>query len=181
LRGILVTNQRSILTPFHRNYLEEQLQQTVLSRQLRQRIEIMLLADEGKTQSEICRLLGCSAATAGRWILLAEAQMAHKCIEISRGRPKKADDKYQNRLRQLVQSSPAEYGYSFRYWTAGWLSKHLAKELKITVGDRQISRLLKELGLSTLPKTPVPDPGIPSSKIIIRNLGIEPESNLLDI
>jgi hypothetical protein len=30
----------------------------------------MLLADEGKTQQEICQILGCAATTTNRWIFL---------------------------------------------------------------------------------------------------------------
>lgn len=174
--------KNQILTPFHRKYLEEQLQEQNLSKQLYQRIEIMLLADEGKTQSEICRLLGCSTSTAGRWILFAKAQMAHQCSEIAAGRPRKATDEYKRRLQELVQSNPTEHGYGFRRWTADWLSKHLAEELGITVGDRHISRLLKELGFSTFPqeKSEIPDLGMRCSKIIIRNLEIESDKNSSD-
>ena len=159
-----------ILTPFQHKYLQGKLQEPDLSPQLRQRIEIMLLADDGKTQGEICRQLGCSAATAGRWILYAKAQMAHQYIEISTGRPRTVTEQYLQRLQGLVQSSPAAQGYAFRRWTASWLSKHLAKELGITVSDRHISRLLKELGLSTLPQLQLPAPEIIGSKITIGNL-----------
>jgi hypothetical protein len=51
-------------------------------------------------------------------------------------------------LQELVSHSPREYGYSFRAWTAGWLSKHLAQEFGIKVSDRHINRLLQKLGLS---------------------------------
>jgi transposase len=159
-----------ILTPFQHRYLQGKLQESDLNPQLRQRIEIMLLADEGKTQSEICRQLGCSTATAGRWILYAKAQMAHQYIEIPTGRPRTITEQYLQRLQELVQSSPGEQGYTFRRWTANWLSKHLAKELGITVSDRHISRLLRDLGLSTLPPSLVPAPEISGSKITIGNL-----------
>ncbi len=159
-----------ILTPFQHRYLQGKLQEPDLSPQLHQRIEIMLLADAGKTQSEICQQLGCSTATAGRWMLYAKAQMAHQYIEIPTGRPKTITAEYLQRLQELVQSSPAEQGYAFRRWTANWLSKHLAKELGITVSDRHISRLLRALGLSTLPQSEVPAPEISGSKIIIGNL-----------
>jgi putative transposase len=51
-----------------------------------------------------------------------------------------------------VSHTPREYGYPFERWTAHWLGKHLAKELGIEVSDRHISRLLKDMGLSTRPK-----------------------------
>jgi transposase len=165
-----VEKSQLILTPFQHRYLQGKLQEPNLNPQLRQRIEIMLLADEGKTQSEICRQLGCSTATAGRWILYAKAQMAHQYIEIPTGRPKTVNEQYLQRLQELVQSRPTEQGYTFRRWTASWLSKHLAKELGITISDRHISRLLRDLGLSTLPQSAVPVPEICGSKITIGNL-----------
>jgi transposase len=159
-----------ILTPFQREYLKKQLQQNDLHQQLQQRIKIMLLADEGKTQSEICRLLGCSTATAGHWILLAKAQMAHQFIDIPRGRPKLANDGYKKRLQELIQSNPTEHGYGFRRWTAQWLSEHLAKELGVTVSARHVSRLIKEIESSTLSQTNTPEPEIQGSRITIHNL-----------
>jgi transposase len=174
-----VEKLQRILTPFQRKHLLGKLQESELRPQQRQRIEIMLLADDGKTQGEICRLLGCSNATASRWILYAKAQMAHLYIEIPTGRPKTVTKQYLQRLQELVQSSPTEQGYAFRRWTADWLSKHLTKELGITVGDRHISRLLKESGLSTVPQpqSETSTPEITGSKIIIGNLVKEFDPN----
>jgi len=62
------------------------------------------------------------------------------------------NDQYLERLKELVNSSPRDHGYAFRRWTANWLAKHLAKEFGIEVSDRHIKRLLKQMGLSTLPK-----------------------------
>lgn len=159
-----------ILTTFQREYLKKQLQQNNLHQQLQQRIKIMLLADEGKNQSEICRLLGCSTATAGHWMLLAKAQMAHKFIEVPRGRPKVANDQYKQRLQELVQSSPTKYGYGFRRWTAKWLKEHLTKELGVTISTRHISRLLKEIKSSTIFQTEKSSLEVHNSRISIYNL-----------
>jgi transposase len=69
------------------------------------------------------------------------------------GRPKIVNHQYIERLKELVSSSPREYGYAFSDWTAQWLSKHLAKELGIQISDRHINRLLKQMGLSTKRKS----------------------------
>jgi ATP-binding cassette, subfamily B, bacterial HlyB/CyaB len=50
------------LTPFQRKLLHKSLQED-LPESYRQRIQIMLLADEGKSQTQICKTLGCSPAT----------------------------------------------------------------------------------------------------------------------
>ena len=141
------------LSPFQRKLLEKKLMKGALSEQSQKRIHIMLLADEGKSQAEICRTLGCCPATVRHWILVAKSGQAHICFDNPSGRPKAIDDSYINRLKELVEHSPREYGYAFRHWTAGWLGKHLEKEFNVRVSDRHISRLLKQMGLSTRSQT----------------------------
>ena len=143
--------QEKILTPFQRKLLKKSLQED-LSHKYRQRLEIMLLADEEKSQTEICQALGCSQGTARYWISMAKAGQAHKWNDSPIGRPKTVNDQYLERLKELVSNSPRDYGYSFKRWTAGWLSKHLAKELGIEVSDRNVNLLLKKMGLSTRSK-----------------------------
>jgi transposase len=139
------------LTAFQRKLLLQNLHKSLLE-SYRQRIEIMLLADEGKTQRSICQTLGCCAATARHWTHIARTGMAHQWQDCPIGRPKAVNDQYLERLKELINSSPREHGYAFRRWTANWLGKHLAKEFGIEVSDRHIKRLLKQMGLSTLPK-----------------------------
>jgi transposase len=136
------------LTPFQRKMLQKSLQDD-LPESYRQRIEIMLLADSGKSQTEICQTLGCCPATARHWMHLARTGMAHQWQESPIGRPKAVNEEYLQRLKELVTHSPRDYGYPFQRWTAQWLSKHLAKELGILVSDRNINLLLKKMGLST--------------------------------
>ncbi|MGK7948635.1 MAG: transposase [Xenococcaceae cyanobacterium] len=142
-----LSSQSRLLTPFQKSLLLKNLQ-TDLRPQYRQRIEIMLLADRGKSQAEICAELGCSKDTARYWITMAKTGLAHKWKEISVGRPKKIDEEYLQRLKELVTSNPSNYGYSFQTWTAEYLSKHLEKEFGIKLSARHINRLLKKMGLS---------------------------------
>ncbi|MDJ0619595.1 MAG: helix-turn-helix domain-containing protein [Calothrix sp. MO_192.B10] len=137
-----------LLTPFQHQLLQKSLQDD-LPEPYRQRIQIMLMADEGKTQTEICQTLGCCPGTARHWILMARSGMAHRWQDSPIGRPKAVNDKYLERLKELVSQSPREFGYGFERWTGQWLSKHLAKEFGIKLGDRRINQLLKEMGLST--------------------------------
>ena len=120
------------LSLFQRKLLLENLQKT-LPESYRQRIEIMLLADEGKTQREICQILGCCPATARHWTHIARTGMAHQWQDCPIGRPKAVNDQYLKRLKELIKSNPRDHGYCFRRWTANWLGKHLAKELGIEV------------------------------------------------
>ena len=176
--------QERILTPFQRKLLQKSLQED-LSKQYCQRLEIMLLADEGKTQTQICKALGCSQGTARYWISMAKAGQAHKWNDSPIGRPKTVNDQYLERLKELVSNSPRDYGYSFRRWTAGWLSKHLAKELGIEMSDRNVNLLLKKMGLSTRPKPPstedTTDQEATSNRITIGNLDSSRPSDCLEL
>lgn len=169
--------QQRILSPFQEKLLQGKLK-TNLRPEYRRRIEIMLLADRGQSQTEICATLNCSHETARYWMHIAQTGEAHKWQELPIGRPKTVNEKYLNRLRDLVSQSPRDFGYPFRRWTANWLSKHLAQELKIEVSERHVNRLLKQMGLSTRPlrcasqgQNPSPKPKSSStSNIVIRNL-----------
>ncbi|BBD63361.1 hypothetical protein NIES2109_62110 (plasmid) [Nostoc sp. HK-01] len=120
-----------------------------LRAEYRCRIEIMLLVDAGKSQTEICQALGCSQETARYWIAMARAGKAHFWHELPIGRPKIINEQYLTRLQELVKDDPRNYNYSFKRWTGKWLSKHLAKELGIEVSGRYVNQLLKKMGLST--------------------------------
>jgi transposase len=162
--------------------LQKSLQED-LPESYRQRIEIMLLADEGKSQAEICQTLGCCPATARHWMHVARAGMAHQWQDCPIGRPKAVNDQYLERLKELVSHSPRDYGYPFGRWTGQWLSKHLAKELGIEVSDRNVNLLLKKMGLSTRPKShcankETDSDSTKSSRITIGDLQSSSESEL---
>lgn len=115
----------------------------------RRRLEIMIRTHLGQSQSEICLALGCSKDTARHWMTIAKTKGLNNWYNQPIGRPKRVDETYIQRLRELVTSSPKEHGYAFDRWTAKWLSKHLARELGIEISDRHVNRLLKQMGLST--------------------------------
>ena len=147
------------LTPFQRKLLEKSWQQELTDKQ-RQRIQIMLLADEGKTQAQICQELGCCQATARHWIAQARNNQAHNWNSNPIGRPTLVDEQYKERLEFLVSKSPKEvnvpnkdYQYPFKRWTAKKLSQHLEAELGIKVTPQHLNRLLKQMGLSARPST----------------------------
>lgn len=136
------------LTAFQRRLLLKSLE-TDLRPEYRRRIEIMLLADAGQSQTQICEALGCSQETARHWMTIAQTGQAHHWSDRPMGRPKAVNEQYLARLQELASHSPREYGYGFERWTGQWLSKHLAKEMGMKVSACHINRLLKEMGLST--------------------------------
>lgn len=158
------TRINKYLTDFQRRLLKNDLEDKNLSDKYRQRIEIMLLADEGKTQSQICKLLNCSVVTVRHWTLLASMGQAHNWQSSPLGRPKLVNEEYLERLKELLNHSPKEinipgtkYKYSYDRWTVNKLSQHLGKEFGIVLSDRHIRRLLKDMGLSTKPQKDKPE------------------------
>ena len=140
--------EQRLLSPFQQKLLEDKLKSNIRP-EYRRRIEIMLLADRGYSQTQICSALNCSHETARYWTHIAQSGDAHRWKDLPIGRPKTVNEKYLDRLEDLVSQSPREFGYAFKRWTANWLSKHLAKELGIEVSERHVNRLLKQMGLST--------------------------------
>ena len=132
------------LTKFQRQLLEKNIKIETIP-EYRQRIEIMLLADEGKTQTQICRVLSCSPLTARHWIFVAKSGQAHNWQTQPIGRPKTVTADYLDRLKQLMSASPKDLGYPFSRWTGQWLSKHLFQEFNIDVTARHINRLIEEM------------------------------------
>jgi transposase len=143
-----VKKQGKYLTLFQRKLLLKAVENEFRP-QYRQRIEIMLLADGGFSPTQICQQVGCARETACYWMEMARSGLASQWSQHNIGRPKTINEEYLNRLRELVIHNPRDCGYSFDRWTAGWLSRRLAKEFGIEVGERHVCRLLKAMGIST--------------------------------
>jgi transposase len=142
----------SFLSDFQRQMLLKSLQENC-SQSQRQRIQIMLLADKGIPQAEICQIVGCCPATARHWIHIARQGMAHQWQDFPIGRPKLVSNEYLQRLKELFYSNPRDYGYVSQHWTLNWLQKRLCEEFGFEVSDRHFKRLLKQIGLSTRRKS----------------------------
>ncbi len=104
------TEQSQLLTAFQRKLLLENMQ-TDLRPEYRRRIEIMLLADMGYSQTQICEALGCSQEMARYWIAMAQTGQAQNWQARPIGRPKTINAEYVERLQELVSHCPREYGY----------------------------------------------------------------------
>jgi len=163
-----------LLSPFQRKLLQKNIGQDLRPEYVR-RINIMLMADLGHSQTEICGTLNCSQETARYWIAIARSGQAHNWSQEKIGRPNKISPEHLQRLEELVAKSPRECGYAFSRWTAYWLSKQLEKEFEVVVSDRHINRLLKKMGLSTRPeKSPndqkLEEKPLRSTRIVIENI-----------
>ena len=96
------------LSSSERQQLLEILTEPNISDVDRKRIQIILFADEGKSQAEIRKLLDCTAATASKWILIAESGKIDRWQKYRRGRPSKVDQPYLDRLKELITKSPRD-------------------------------------------------------------------------
>ena len=84
-------NQGQCLTPFQRKLLLKSLQ-TNIRPEYRRRIEIMLLADTGQSQSQICKAVGCSPEMARYWMVIAQTGQVHHWNDYPMGRPKTVNE-----------------------------------------------------------------------------------------
>ena len=158
------TSHNSYLTSFQQKLLAKKLTEPI-GLEYQQRIKIMLLTDQGRTQAEICKEIGCSTLTVRYWMTIAISGQAHQYLEHPIGRPKTINDQYLHRLQELVSQNPQDLGYSFSTWTGSWLSKQLKKEFDIDISARHINRLRKD---SNVNETEVVT--ISKGRLVINNL-----------
>jgi transposase len=63
-----------------------------------------------------------------------------------KGRPPKADDAYCQKLEEMIDKEPSEYGYKFAIWTSDRLRLHLEKETGILLSESRFRALMKKKG-----------------------------------
>ena len=87
--------------------------------EVRERILMFLLLNDGKTQREIADFIGCSLKTVAHWCVHGDPNNLES-LEDGRknGNHKKATEEYINLLLKIVDEDPKEFGYEFGRWTA---------------------------------------------------------------
>jgi transposase len=136
------------LTAFERKILEQSLERET-QELYRKRLHVMLQADVGLSQSQICLELGCSRSTVRFWMTMVRSGNALRWNDSGLGRPKTADEKVINHLVILWQQSPRNYGYDAAHWRGKWLRRLLIRDLDVQLSVRHINRLLRKMGLAT--------------------------------
>ena len=61
------------------------------------------------------------------------------------GRPSKLDDDERNRLEQVVENPPAEYGLDDHEWTPEALQAYIEQEFDVTYSLGHVRRLIRQL------------------------------------
>ena len=112
--------------------------------EVRERILMFLLLNDGKTQREIADFIGCSLKTVAPWCVHGDPNNLESLKDGRKnGNHKKATEEYINLLLKIVDEDPKELGYEFGRWTAARLAEHLEKETGIKLSGSQVRRILR--------------------------------------
>jgi len=113
--------------------------------QIRERILILLLLNDGKKQSEIANFLGCSINKVCYWCVHGDPDKLESLKdERMKGNNTKATDKYIEILLETVEKEPEELGYEFGRWTGERLATYLEQITEIKLSGSQVRRILKK-------------------------------------
>lgn len=111
---------------------------------IRERILILLLLNDGKTQAKIANFLGCSLNKVCYWCVHGDPDNLESLKdERMRGNHKKATDKYIEILLESIDKDPQELGYEFGRWTAKRLATYLESITGIQLSGSQVRRILE--------------------------------------
>jgi len=112
--------------------------------EIRERILILLLLNDGKTQQKIAEFVGCSKNTVCYWCVHGNPDNLESLKdERMKGNHKKATDKYVEILLETVDQEPEDLGYEFGRWTAKRLATYLEEQTGIQLSGSQVRRILK--------------------------------------
>lgn len=113
--------------------------------EVRERILMFLLLNDGKKQREIAEFIGCSLKTVAYWCVHGDPSNIESLEDRrKRGNNKKVTEEYINLMLEVIDKEPLEYNYEFGRWTAARLAKHLGRETKISLSGSQVARILTQ-------------------------------------
>jgi transposase len=113
--------------------------------ELRERVLMLLLMNEGKTYEQIAGFIGCSQRTVAYWCVHGDADNLES-LKDKRGigNSRKATDEYIKLLLETIEKEPSELGYEFGRWTGERLSTYLAEQTGIELTGSQVRKILKQ-------------------------------------
>lgn len=111
--------------------------------EVRERILILLLLNDGKTQQEIAEFIGCSKNKVCYWCVHGDPDKLESLKdERMKGNHQKATEKYIEILLETVDKEPQDLGYEFGRWTAKRLATYLEEKTGIKLSGSQVRRIL---------------------------------------
>jgi transposase len=133
---------KNYLKPEQKEKLQKALKEEENS-EIRERILVLLLLNDGKTQAEIADFLGCGTKKVSYWCVHGDAENLETLKDKRmKGNHIKATEEYIKILLETIEKTPEEMGYEFGRWTANRLATYLEKETGITLSSSQIRRIL---------------------------------------
>lgn len=90
---------------------------------------IVLARSEGRSLSEIAKILDVDRATVRRWLLRFESDSLRGLVHASTGKTRKRrfDDTVRDAVARLAMASPAETGEGFTHWSLRRLRAHVMR------------------------------------------------------
>lgn len=111
--------------------------------EIRERILILLLLNDGKTQAQIASFIGCSLRKIAYWSVHGDPENLESLKdERMKGNHQKATEEYINLLLEIIEIEPLELGYEFGRWTAKRLATYLKNKTGISLSSSQVRRIL---------------------------------------
>jgi transposase len=133
---------------FLKSEQKEKLQKALKTKEngdIRERILMLLLLNDGKTQQEIANFLGYSKNKVSYWCIHGDPDhLENLKDERMKGNYQKVTDQYIEILLATVEKKPSELGYEFGRWTAQRLATYLEEETGIKLSGSQVRRILKQ-------------------------------------
>ena len=113
--------------------------------EIRERVLMLLLMNEGKTYEQIASFIGCSQRTVAYWCVQGDPDKIESLQDKrGRGNYRKATPEYVKTLLETIEKEPSELGYDFGRWTGERLATYLAQQTGIELSGSQVRKILKQ-------------------------------------
>ena len=115
--------------------------------EVRQRATVIRLLHLGHKPEAVAEQQMVSVPTIYNWHKLWREQGIEGLANKKKtGRPSKATEAYCQKLEEILEKEPLDYGYRFAIWTSDRLRAHLEKETGILLSESRFRALLKKRG-----------------------------------
>jgi len=113
-----------------------------------QRAHMILLSGEHHAVPELARLFHTSRVTVRFWMRRFDHHGPPGLYDEPRsGRPRKADETVQDKLKHMIDQDPQGSGYLATFWTVAMLLAAVLAQVQVRLSPTTLRRALHELGL----------------------------------
>jgi len=115
----------------------------------RRRRRAIALLDEGHSQAEVARCVGCHPSSVMRWRKARDRAGAEALKpRPASGRPPKLPPRHKQRLVQYLLQGPMKHGYRTDVWTTRRVAELIEDKFRVPYHRDHVGRLLHSLGWS---------------------------------